>query len=320
MILQKFKLPLYATGIFVLYFYYGILQEKITRTSYGENKEKFTYTLALVFFQCIVNAIYAKIMLKTVLRQGEDSTRKSYYGCCALTYLLAMVASNMALQWVPYPTQVVGKSCKPIPVMVLGVLVGRKRYALRKYAFILLIVVGVVLFIYKDGKAAASPGGGLGLGELMLALSLAMDGLTAAVQERMIAEHRTKSGHMMYNMNLWSIAYLSLALLLTGEVFAFAGFVQRYPYVLSSMLQFSVCSALGQFFIFLMVSEFGPLPCSITTTTRKFFTVLGSVLFFGNALSGRQWLGATVVFTGLTLDGLYGKGPKAAKGEAKPVK
>ena len=29
-----------------------------------------------------------------------------------------------------------------------------------------------------------------------------------------------------------------------------------------------------QYFIFMCVSDFGPLPCSIITTTRKFFTVL----------------------------------------------
>ncbi len=59
------------------------------------------------------------------------------------------------------------------------------------------------------------------------------------------------------------------------------------------------------------VSEFGPLPCSIATTTRKFFTVLGSVLIFGNALQGRQWLGAVLVFVGLFLDGVYGKEPRS---------
>ena len=45
-----------------------------------------------------------------------------------------------------------GKSCKPIPVMILGVLLGRKSYPLRKYLFVLLIVAGVAMFMYKDGK------------------------------------------------------------------------------------------------------------------------------------------------------------------------
>lgn len=64
------------------------------------------------------------------------------------------------------------------------------------------------------------------------------------------------------------------------------------------------------------VSEFGPLPCSIATTTRKFFTVLASVIVFGNDLLPRQWIGTVLVFSGLFLDGLYGK-TKAAAGKKK---
>ncbi len=31
-----------------------------TRSKYGENKERFTYTYCLVFFQCIANTIVSK--------------------------------------------------------------------------------------------------------------------------------------------------------------------------------------------------------------------------------------------------------------------
>ncbi|KAK2721139.1 solute carrier family 35 member B1-like [Artemia franciscana] len=304
------KFFLYAVGIFTCYFFFGILQERITRGKYGEgeSEEKFTYTLALVFFQCIINYLYAKIMLKFVFKQGEDTTRNVYYASSSMTYLLAMITSNMALQWVNYPTQVVGKSCKPIPVMVLGFLFGRKSYPIQKLMFVLIIVIGVAMFMFKDSEAAKSTEpAGLGMGELMLIISLTMDGLTGAVQERMKSEHQTRSGHMMSNMNLWSVGYLAVALLLTGEIVDFAEFVAKYPYVLWEMLVFSIASAFGQFFIFLMVTEYGPLPCSIVTTTRKFFTVLASVLFFGNSLLNRQWVGTILVFTGLTLDSIYGK-------------
>lgn len=77
----------------------------------------------------------------------------------------------------------VGKAAKPIPVMVLGVLIGRKVYPLRKYFFVLLIVLGVVLFMYKDQpKKATEEVMGFGIGEVLLILSLVMDGLTGAVQ------------------------------------------------------------------------------------------------------------------------------------------
>jgi hypothetical protein len=69
-----------------------------------------------------------------------------------------MLSSNYALEFVSYPMQVkiylwlifinfllkvLGKSIKPVPVMLLGVLVARKRYPLEKYFYVLLIVLGM---------------------------------------------------------------------------------------------------------------------------------------------------------------------------------
>jgi len=306
------KFAICAVGIFVCYFYYGILQEKITRGKYvyEGKEERFSAITALVFFQCVVNYLYAFIMSFVFPTPEKDTTKTSYYAICSLTYLVAMVTSNKALSWVNYPTQVIGKSCKPIPVMILGVLVGRKRYPLLKYLFILMIVAGVAMFMYKDGskKGGSASGSGLvGVGEILLLISLTCDGLTGAVQERMKLEHATKSGHMMLAMNKWSCGYLALALLGSGEGMEFVSFIQRHPAVIWQLATFSVASALGQFFIFMCVSEFGPLPCSIITTTRKFFTVLGSVIMFGNTLLSHQWVGAVLVFCGIFLDGAYGK-------------
>lgn len=50
-----------------------------------------------------------------------------------------------------------GKSCKPIPVMVMGAFLGKK-YPLKKYANVALIVAGVALFMHS-GSGAGKPGG-----------------------------------------------------------------------------------------------------------------------------------------------------------------
>lgn len=68
--------------------------------------------------------------------------------------------------------------------MVLGVLLGKKSYALQKYLFVMMIVVGIVLFMYKDKSGGMQSESSLGLGEILLILSLVMDGLTAAIQVR----------------------------------------------------------------------------------------------------------------------------------------
>lgn len=91
-----------------------------------------------------------------------------------------------------YLLQVLGKSCEPIAIMLFGVLLANKRYAMRQYLNVLLIGVGMAIFMYKpaahrkdggdDGTAAATKPLELGTGKLLLIASLAMDGVTGAVQ------------------------------------------------------------------------------------------------------------------------------------------
>lgn len=92
-----------------------------------------------------------------------------------------------------------GKAAKPIPVMILGVLIGRKSYPLKKYLFVFLIVVGVVLFMYKDQvKKSTDESSGLGIGEFLLLLSLSMDGLTGAVQVCKVLLYFTNNRHIKF--------------------------------------------------------------------------------------------------------------------------
>ena len=51
----------------------------------------------------------------------------------------------------PYP-QVLGKSAKPIPILILGVVIGGKNYPFVKYLIVLIIVAGVALFFYKEDE------------------------------------------------------------------------------------------------------------------------------------------------------------------------
>ncbi|XP_061395741.1 solute carrier family 35 member B1 homolog, partial [Musca vetustissima] len=181
------------------------------------------------------------------------------------------------------------------------------------------IVVGVVLFMYKESKApAVAATDKTGLGELLLILSLSMDGLTGAVQERMRSSSAPSGQQMMFAMNFWSTLMLGFAMIVTGEGKEFIHFASRHPELWGHMAMLALCGALGQLFIFLVVSGFGPLACSVVTTTRKFFTVLCSVVLFGNVLLPRQWFGAVLVFAGLFADMFYGKKPPATNKKPLP--
>ncbi|TRY96546.1 hypothetical protein DNTS_004710 [Danionella cerebrum] len=341
---ERFRFIICFCGVFVCYFYYGILQETITRGDYTHEgkKEKFRYATTLVFIQCIINAAFAKLcecythellilhngyefllvfspgfgqfnlqIIQCFESSKQDHTRSWLYGLCSLSYLGAMVSSNSALQYVNYPTQVLGKSCKPIPVMILGVTILRKKYPVAKYLCVFLIVTGVALFLYKPNKGSStSEEHSFGFGEMLLLLSLTLDGLTGVVQDHMRGRYQTGANHMMLHVNVWSTLVLGIAVLWSGEVWEFLAFTERYPNIVYNILWFGITSALGQTFIFMTVVYFGPLTCSIVTTTRKFFTILGSVLLFGNVISPLQWFGTILVFLGLGLDAKFGKSPK----------
>lgn len=227
-----------------------------------------------------------------------------------------MVTSNMALKWVAYPTQVVAKSAKPIPVLILGVVIARKSYTIQRYFFVLTIVVGVVIFLLKPDKLNQSNDEQVfGWGEILLLFSLAMDGTLAAIQDRMRAASSPTARQMMVATNGWSMIFLVFGIFLTGEAMEFVKFATNYPNVLYEMGLFGVTGALGQLCIFTMVSSFGPLACSIVTTTRKFFTVLFSVIFNGNTLTWVQWIGVGLVFAGLFADAFFGKKTKPKKND-----
>lgn len=217
-----------------------------------------------------------------------------------------MVCGNMALRWITYPTQVIAKSSKPIPVMLLGVLLAHKRYTVQKYFFVLMIVVGVIMFIYKDGKSKDGDSNNH-IGLILIGISLLSDGVLGAIEDRMRAATKPSTFNFMFSINMYSAIFLVIGTIATGEIVHFYEFASKYPDVYLKIGAAALVGSMGQIFIFMMISEFGPLPCSIVTTTRKFFTVLISVIFMGNPLTTQQQIATAVVFAALFADALWGK-------------
>ena len=86
----------------------------------------------------------------------------------------------------------------------------------------------------------------LGFGEALLLVSLAMDGLTGAIQDKMNLGHKTNPHYMMYNMNMWSCLWLFLAVIVTGEIFECFVFLQRYTYLYLYLALLGLLASVGQ--------------------------------------------------------------------------
>jgi UDP-galactose transporter B1 len=309
-----------AAGIYLFYLLYGILQERVTTTPFGENQERFRYIFFLVCVQCIFSAVLAAFVLfcrnlkqksssSGSVRSGSSPPFTSF-AIIALTYVLAMFCSNSSLQFVDYPTQVLAKSCKPIPVMLVAVLFYGKRYHWQKWLTIILISAGIALFMFQPGRSHAGKGHEAVSvteyvwGYLLLIASLFFDGLTGPAQERLCEKYDPKpsSVQLMLNCNLWAILYMAIGVFVAGEGQTATSFCVRHPEILWLIFLLAVCSALGQFFIYFTLHRFGSLALTVVTTTRKFFTILASVIWFAHELSLQKWCGVSLVFVGLGFD------------------
>lgn len=68
--------------------------------------ERFSYSIFLVFMQCIFNMAAAGIVLQLFPQERRDTTPHSSYALVSLSYLGAMVCSFTALHYISYPMQV----------------------------------------------------------------------------------------------------------------------------------------------------------------------------------------------------------------------
>ncbi len=299
-------LVLCTAAVYTCFLVYGVVQENLYASTYGPNKEKFTFSLFLVFAQCMANGVLGGLLV-LVKKQPESHVPWQKFMQVSMSYIGAMFSSNLALNYVSYPTQALAKSCKVIPVMLMRIVVSGKRYQKREYFNVALITAGIAVFMWKESKAPVAGDAGVGstmfwFGMGLLFLSLVLDGFTGPYQDKMIHDYKPSQEQLMLLMNVWASALLLVVMLLTNELMPALDFIQRFPEVGWEMVLYSVCSALGQHFILVTLFRFNSLVLTIVTTTRKFFTILASVVWFGHDLSSRQWIGVALVFTGLGLD------------------
>eukprot|EP00177_Eucheuma_denticulatum_P003451 GFKZ01006239.1.p1 GENE.GFKZ01006239.1~~GFKZ01006239.1.p1 ORF type:complete len:405 (-),score=48.02 GFKZ01006239.1:623-1702(-) len=320
---QELQLVICALGIYACYLRYGLLQERIYSSTHGPHLEKFHFSSFLLLIQTSTNALIALVVLSLNLfppaaaKEGQKPhrirTALPEYAVVSLAYLSAMLFSFTALRFMSYPMQALGKSCKMIPVMLMGIVIRRRRYKLREFLCVGLITLGVALFSWKGKKGGDVPNSMLGFA--LLFGSLFMDGITGPLQERLVARHNPSTHQLMFWQNVCSMIWLGVGSVLSGEASGGIDFVVRFPSVLKDILLFSLVSALGQNFIFYTVRNFSALIVTTITTTRKMFTVLLSIFVYKHPMVQRQWLGLVLVFAAIAWEAVAKQQEKRMKAQ-----
>lgn len=136
---EYFWLAFCFFGIMGSFVAYGLLLE------YATTGGKRLHELSFLFVTSLLYTCTAWVG-RYVRAEKPSTIPPAQFAVLGMTSMGSTFFSVRALRYVIYPIQVLAKSCKPVPVMLMGAVMGKK-YPAKKYMKVALIVGGVCLFM-----------------------------------------------------------------------------------------------------------------------------------------------------------------------------
>jgi UDP-galactose transporter B1 len=236
------------------------MQEEVFSFEDAQGK-KFTQAWFLQAIEALANVIVGFLgMMVTGRTVGLPLDKFALSGA---TQVAAKACTSLALaNGLSFPVATLAKSAKMAPVMAGSILLGGKKYSLRSYLQVGSIIAATVM-VSMNKKSKPGQTSSL-LGVLFICSSLMLDGVTGGVQDALKTKCKdlkikAKPYDMMFWTNFFMMVVGALAALCLGEFATGIAFILANPAILSKVLAFGACSAIGQSFIFFVVSEYGPL-------------------------------------------------------------
>lgn len=291
------------SAIYIAYNFQGRIQEKLSTTT-GIEKQRFDNLTFLNLAQCFACFIWSFLVLKIWPGEAGPKAPISVYWACSISNTIGPACGMLALKYIGHPAQVLSKSSKMIPVMLIGAVVYGVPCSRQEYLCTFTVAAGMTLFaLQSSSKRGIFAGPKALFGYALCLLDLGLDGYTNASQDALTTRYRkVDAWHLMMGTNLWSAAYTALFMFLVpgGGGYDAVRFYMHHPDAALDVLMFCFCGAIGQYFIFLTISRYGALTNATITSTRKVVTILMSSIWNGSPLSAQQWGGVVLVFAGLS--------------------
>ena len=123
--------------------------------SYGEDEDgseiRFTNSQYLVFINRVLAFVAASIVIR-LTSQPRHTAPLYRYSFASMSNIMSSWCQYEALKYVSFPTQVLAKSSKIIPVMIMGKYVQNKTYPIYEYVCAGILSVGVSLFLFAKAE------------------------------------------------------------------------------------------------------------------------------------------------------------------------
>jgi len=245
-----------------------------------------------------------------------------------LSNTVASPLGMSASKFVSFPTILVTKTCKMLPVMIMGSVLHKHKHSFEKVLSVLLITCGVVTFTLasEEDKKKGGVSGDSFLGLALVFANLFFDALTNSTQDEQVKEYHYSPLQMMLWVNgvgfVWSLVFLFASEVVGAnpfvppQLFSAIELCNQSPTLTYNIIAYALCGASGQLFLFYILGNFGSLTVAGTTVTRKVLNVVLSIWLNGHYLSQVQWMSLVPVSVGVVLDVvLHGKNKKVIPGK-----
>ncbi|VDL92064.1 unnamed protein product [Schistocephalus solidus] len=165
-----------------------------------------THFAALTAYQFLLCGLLA-LLESRLVNQPYKTFPPWLYLSLSLCTVGTILLSNAAVVYLNYPTQVIFKCCKLIPVMLGSIIVHGKAYALIDYISIACMIVGLVFFTLTDVQV--QPNFEI-KGVIAISIALCADGYIGNLQELAMKKYQLSS------LQIVSLLYLLLCVLTGG--------------------------------------------------------------------------------------------------------
>ena len=276
------------------------------------NKAMYKNSQFLVFVNRIL-AFFIAVVVISVKRQPRHRAPLYKYSYCSFSNIMSSWCQYEALKFVSFPTQVLAKASKVIPVMIMGKIVSNKKYEYYEYVVAVLISCGMVAFLFGNSGDNQSDKSTTLAGFIILIGYMSFDSFTSNWQGALFSEYKMSPYQMMAGVNLFSCLLTSVSLFQQGVFLSSLEFMSQYNRFLTDCVILSICSAGGQLFIYHTINKLGPVNFTIIMTCRQVVSVILSCIAFHHSLSVISVIGVCIVFGAVFLKIYGGQKLKAKK-------
>ena len=302
------KLLFCAGGLQLSYLTWGVLQEGIVTRTYEEHLPDGSVALVnfanfqfLVFLNRSLALVVASVCL-LFIRQPRHTAPLYKYSYSSFSSIMSSLCQYEAFTYVSFPTQVLTKASKIIPVMIMGKIVSNKSYPYHEYVVAFLLSVGVSLFLLAgDPSGKPTTAATSFSGAIILLGYMTFDSFTSNWQSELFSVYKMSTIQMMFCASLISCLFTMWSMTWGGNFLSAVGFIMTHPEFAYHATILSLTSATGQLFVFYTIQCFGPVVFTIIMTIRMMLSFMLSCIIYNHPLSAQAVCGVIVVFVALFL-------------------